>query len=118
MPGPPPRVAHAEDPRAVARRWLDSRWDGVIVLDQTDNPVGELDRDATAGDGRVGDRARPLEALIGADRTLYDAFSQMLIHQASWVAVVDGDGFRGVLTPESFVAAIQRVPAELESARP
>jgi len=112
-----PPVVHAEDSLADARRLLDSRWDRVIVLDRTDKPVGELDRDATAGDGRVADRARPLEAFIGADRTLYDAFSQMLIHQASWVAVVDGDRFRGVLTPESFVAAIQRVPAELEGAR-
>jgi len=112
-----PPVVHAEDSLADARRLLDSRWDRVIVLDRNDKPVGELDRDAAAGDGGVGDRARPLEAVIGADRTLYDAFSQMLIHQASWVAVVDGDRFRGVLTPESFVAAIQRVPAELEGAR-
>jgi osmoprotectant transport system ATP-binding protein len=89
----------------------------VVVLDRPDNPVGELDRDLADGDGRVADRARPLDAIIGADRTLFDAFSQMLIHQASWVAVVDGDRFRGVLTPQSFVAAIQRVPAELEGAR-
>ncbi|TME83151.1 MAG: CBS domain-containing protein, partial [Chloroflexi bacterium] len=115
LEGPP--VVHADDSLAEARRVLDSRWDRIIVLDGNDKPVGELDRDASAGDGRVGDRARPLEALIGANRTLYDAFSQMLIHQASWVAVVDGDRFRGVLTPESFVAAIQRVPAELEGAR-
>jgi hypothetical protein len=40
----------------------------------------------------------------------------MPIHQARWVAVVDRDRFRGVLAPESFVAAIQRVPAELEGA--
>jgi osmoprotectant transport system ATP-binding protein len=112
-----PPVVHADDPLAEARRVLDSRWDRVIVLDRNDKPVGELDRDRASGEGRVGDRARPLEALIGADRTLYDAFSQMLIHQASWVAVVDGDRFRGVLTPQSFVAAIQRVPAELEGAR-
>src|SRR5438067_13578866 len=112
-----PPVVHAEDSLADARRLLDSRWDRVIVLDRNDKPVGELDRDAAAGDGGVGDRARPLEAVIGADRTLYDAFSQMLIHQASWLAVVAGDLFRGVLTPESFVAAIQRVPAELEGAR-
>src|SRR5439155_1723338 len=92
-----PPVVHADDSLADARRVLDSRWTRVVVLDRNDKPVGELDRDATAGDGRVGDRARPLEALIGADRTLYDAFSQMLIHQASWVAVVDGDRFRGVL---------------------
>jgi osmoprotectant transport system ATP-binding protein len=112
-----PPVVHADDSLADARRVLDSRWARVIVLDRNDKPVGELDRDLADGEGRVGDRARPLDAIIGADRTLYDAFSQMLIHQASWVAVVDGDRFRGVLTPQSFVAAIQRVPAELEGAR-
>ena len=112
-----PPVVHADDSLAAARGVLDSRWDRVIVLDHSDKPVGELDRSQAAGDGRVGDRARPFDAIIGADRTLYDAFSQMLIHQAIWVAVVDGDRFRGVLTPQSFVAAIQRVPAELEGAR-
>jgi osmoprotectant transport system ATP-binding protein len=112
-----PPVVHADDSLADARRVLDSRWTRVIVLDRNEKPVAELDRELADGDGRVGDRARPLEAVIGADRTLYDAFSQMLIHQASWVAVVDGDRFRGVLTPQSFVAAIQRVPAELEGAR-
>jgi len=112
-----PPVVHADDSLADARRVLDSRWTRVIVLDRNSKPVGELDRDLADGDGRVGDRARPLEAIIGADRTLFDAFSQMLIHQATWVAVVDGDQFRGVLTPQSFVAAIQRVPAELEGAR-
>jgi CBS domain-containing protein len=48
------------------------------------------------------------DARAPADRTLYDAFSQMLIHQATSVAVVDANRFRGVLTPESFVAAIRR----------
>src|SRR6266849_3241776 len=112
-----PPVVHADDSLADARRVLDSRWPRVVVLDRNDKPVGELDRDLAAGDGRVGDRARPLDAIISGDRTLFDAFSQRLIHQASWVAVVDGDRFRGVLTPQSFVAAIQRVPAELEGAR-
>src|SRR3989441_5124417 len=77
-----PPVVHADDPLADARRVLDTRWERVIVLDRNEKPVGELDRDSTVGDGLVGDRARPLEAVIGADRTLYDAFSQMLIHQA------------------------------------
>src|SRR5438874_3677579 len=112
-----PPIVRVDESLAAGRSRVDSQWRRVVVLDRNDGRVGERDRDATAGDGRVGDRARPLEVLIGADRTLYDAFSQMLIHQASWVAVVDGDRFRGVLTPESCVAAIQRVPAELEGAR-
>src|SRR5438105_4396145 len=112
-----PPVIHLDDALAEARRQLDGRWRRAIVLDRDDRPVAELDRDRADGDGRVGDRARPLDATISADRTLYDAFSQMLIHQAVWVAVVDGSRFRGVLTPESFVAAIQRVPAAVEGAR-
>jgi osmoprotectant transport system ATP-binding protein len=112
-----PPVVHADDSLAEARAVLDSRWTRVVVVDRSGKPVGELDREGATGDGRVGDRARPLDAIVAADRTLYDAFSQMLIHQADWVAVVDGDQFRGVLTPQSFVAAIQRVPAELEGAR-
>src|SRR5438552_210864 len=115
LEGPP--VVHADDSLAEARRVLDSRWERVIVLDGNGKPAGELTKDDADGDGRVADRARPFDAIIGGDRTLYDAFSQMLIHQATWVAVVDGDQFRGVLTPQSFVAAIQRVPAELEGAR-
>jgi osmoprotectant transport system ATP-binding protein len=54
---------------------------------------------------------------IPADRTLFDAFSEMLIHHAASIAVVDGDRVLGVLTPTSFVAAIRRVPAEMEGAR-
>ena len=112
-----PPVVHADDSLVDARRVLDSQWTRVIVIDRNGKPVGELDRDQADGDGRVEDRARPLDAIVAADRTLYDAFSQMLIHQANWVAVVDGDRFCGVLTPQSFVAAIQRVPAELEGVR-
>ena len=112
-----PPVVHADDSLSDARRLLDSRWDRAVVLDGNGKPVGELAKEGADGDGLVADRARPFDAIIGADRTLFDAFSQMLIHQATWVAVVDGDQFRGVLTPQSFVAAIQRVPAELEGAR-
>ena len=112
-----PPVVHLDDSLAQARQRLDSRWRRAIVLDGAERPVGELDRDRADGDGRVGDHAQPLDATISADRTLYDAFSQMLIHQAIWVAVLDGSRFCGVLTPESFVAAIQRVPAEAEGAR-
>jgi len=112
-----PPAVHADDSLADARRAFDGRWTKVVIVDRSGKPAGELDRDQADGDGQVADRARPLDATISADRTLYDAFSQMLIHQATWVAVVDGDRFRGVLTPQSFVAAIQRVPAELEGAR-
>src|SRR3979411_606296 len=64
-----PPVVHPDDSLADARRALDSRWTRGIVLDRDGKPVGELDRDQADGDGRVGDRARPFDAVIGADRT-------------------------------------------------
>ena len=109
-----PPVVHPEDSLDRARAAIDGRWNRLLVLDDKQRPIGELERSRIEGEGRVADRLQPLEAIVGADRTLYDAFSQMLIHHASWVAIVDNDRFRGVLTPEAFVAAIQRVPAERE----
>ena len=109
-----PPVVHPDDSLAVAKSKLDSRWNRLVVLDPNDRPVGELDRSRVDGDGRVADRVQPLDAVVSSDRTLYDAFSQMLIHHATWVAVVDGERFAGVLTPSSFVAEIQRLPAEME----
>ncbi|HEY9288488.1 MAG TPA: ATP-binding cassette domain-containing protein [Candidatus Dormibacteraeota bacterium] len=111
-----PPLVHPSDSLERARQLLDGRWNRALVLDDKERPVGELEKEAADGQGAVADRLQPLEAVVGADRTLYDAFSQMLIHHASWVAIVDRDRFRGVLTPEAFVAAIQRVPAEREGA--
>src|SRR5436190_4157038 len=111
-----PPIVHPDESLADARSRLDRKWTRLIVLDRDGRPVGELDGSQIEGNGAVSERARPLDATVPADRTLYDAFSQMLIHQANWVAVVDGDRFYGVLTPASFVAAIQRVPAEVEGA--
>ena len=42
------------------------------------------------------------------DATLKTAFSTMLQLEAGWVAVLDGDRFLGVLTPESLHAALRR----------
>src|SRR5919204_315295 len=112
-----PPVVHIDDSLAQARSRLDSQWRRLVVLDGNDRLVGELERDRAQGDGVVRDRVKPIDATVAADRNLYDAFSQMLIRHADWVAVLDGDRFKGVLTPASFVAAIQRVPAELEGAR-
>ena len=111
-----PPVVQPDDSLARARTVADGQWRRLLVVGPDGRPVGELDRERIDGDGQVRDRLEPLDAVVQADRTLYDAFSQMLIHHATWVAVVDGDRFCGVLTPASFVAAIQRVPAEVEGA--
>jgi osmoprotectant transport system ATP-binding protein len=112
-----PPIVRDNESLAEARSRLDSQWRRVVVLDRNDRLLGELDREGAQGEGSVRDRLRPIDATVGADRNLYDAFSQMLIRHAGWVAVLDGDRFCGVLTPASFVAAIQRVPAEMEGAQ-
>src|SRR5438105_6300811 len=65
-----PPVVHAEHSLADARRVLDRRWRQVIVLGQTDQPVGERDPGARAGYGPGAKRARRLQSLFGADRTV------------------------------------------------
>jgi len=112
-----PPIVRVDESLAGARSRVDSQWRRVVVLDRNDRLVGELDREGAQGEASVRDRLRPIDATVGADQNLYDAFSQMLIHHADWVAVLDGDRFCGILTPASFVAAIQRVPAEMEGAR-
>ncbi|MEO6796244.1 MAG: ATP-binding cassette domain-containing protein [Candidatus Dormibacter sp.] len=111
-----PPVVHLDDSLAEARRLFDPGHVRVVVLDADERVYGELDRDRAAGEGRVRDRASPMDAKVAADRTLFDAFSQMLIHRANWVAVIDGDRLVGVLTPDAFLRAIRQVPAELEGA--
>jgi osmoprotectant transport system ATP-binding protein len=112
-----PPIAHPNDALSAVRASMDGRWSRAIVLDPEERPVGELEQAGMEGDGPVGQRFQPLDAIVGADRTLYDAFSQMLIHHASWVAVVEQGRYRGVLTAQAFVRAIQRLPAEMEGAK-
>src|SRR5256714_379832 len=112
-----PPIVPVDESLAGARSRVDSQWRRVVVLDRNDRLVGELDREGTQGEPSARDRLRPIDATVGADRNLYDAFSQMLIHHADWVAVLDGDRFSGILTPSSFVAAIPRVPGGIEGAR-
>jgi osmoprotectant transport system ATP-binding protein len=109
-----PPVVHPQDSLSAARSRLDGRWKGLMVLDDGERPIGELDRNRTDGDGLVRDQLQPLDAVVQSTGTLYDAFSQMLIHHARWVAVVDQERYCGVLTPQAFVAEIQRLPAEVE----
>ncbi|WCO67191.1 betaine/proline/choline family ABC transporter ATP-binding protein [Iamia majanohamensis] len=92
-------------PLAEARRRLDDAgWVHAPVVDDG-RLVGVLRRSATEGDaaaGRtVGDAAVALDARVGEDHTLKDAFAALLLDDAGWVAVVDGDEtLLGVLSAE------------------
>ena len=107
-----PPVVSVDATLADARRSMDAdgaRW--AIVLDEAGHLHGYLDRARAGdgdGDGAVAGRARRMEAWVPVGATLKDAFSVMLLHDAGWVAVLDGDRFLGVLTPDSLHAALRK----------
>jgi osmoprotectant transport system ATP-binding protein len=49
-----------------------------------------------------------IEAWVSLDDPLEAALAAMLLTEAGWVAVLDGDRFVGVLTPESVYRALRR----------
>jgi len=104
-----PPVVHVEDGLADARSAMQqagARW--AVVLDDDGSLHGWLSVERASGAGTVGTTARRMEAWVPADASLKSAFATMLQHEAGWVAVLDGDRFLGVLTPESLHAALRR----------
>jgi len=104
-----PPVVHVDDRMADVRAALeraDARW--AVVLDSAEHLLGWLSAERATGSGTVGAAARRMEAWVPADASLKAAFATMLQHEAGWVAVLDGDRFLGVLTPESLHAALRR----------
>ncbi len=102
-------MVHLDDSLAQARESMakaDARW--AVVLDADGGLHGWLSRDGAAGDGRVNDHTHRMQAWMPVGATLKQAFSVMLQQDAGWVAVLDGDRFLGVLTPESLHAALRR----------
>jgi osmoprotectant transport system ATP-binding protein len=104
-----PPVVHVDDDLADARAALQragARW--AVVLDDHQALHGWISAERATGSGRVRDAGRRMEAWVPIDATLKTAFSTMLQLEAGWVAVLDGDRFCGVLTPESLHAALRR----------
>ena len=104
-----PPVVHETETLAQARAALSAagaRW--AVVLDDDGRLHGWLSADRAAGAGTVRSAARRMEAWVPVGATLKTAFSTMLQLEAGWVAVLDGDRFLGVLTPESLHAALRR----------
>ena len=95
---------------AEARRRLDGVGERLaVVLDGMGRLRGYLHRERAGGDGRVEDRLRRLQAWVRASNTLKDAFGEVLLYDAGWVAVLDDDDrFLGVLTPDTLYGASRR----------
>jgi osmoprotectant transport system ATP-binding protein len=103
-----PPVVYVDSSLVDARRSMDgagARY--AIVLDAAEALHGYLDRRRADGEGVVADRARRLPAWVPAGATLKDALAEMLLHDAGWIAVLDGARYLGVITPETILAAMQ-----------
>jgi osmoprotectant transport system ATP-binding protein len=103
-----PPVVHLRDPLATAGarlREADSRWG--VVLDDDETLHGWLPLSATDRAGTVADAARRMEAWVPAGASLKQALSEMLQHDAGWVAVLDGARYLGVLTPATLHEALR-----------
>jgi len=104
-----PPVVHVDDGLADARSALDhagARW--AVVLDDQQRLHGWISAERAVGAGTVRSAGKRMEAWVPVDATLKTAFATMLQLEAGWVAVLDGDRFCGVLTPESLHAALRR----------
>jgi osmoprotectant transport system ATP-binding protein len=105
-----PPVVHVSDGLPKARGVLlktGARW--AVVLDDDERLHGWISAERASGEtGSVRDAVKRMEAWVPIDATLKTAFATMLQLEAGWVAVLDGDRFCGVLTPESLHAALRR----------
>jgi osmoprotectant transport system ATP-binding protein len=114
-----PPVVHLHDRLAESSASLKAagaRWG--VVLDDDENLHGWVAADE-AGDAQVADRARRMEAWVPVGTSLKAAFSEMLQHDAGWVAVLDGDRYLGVLTPATLHEALRRsVESDLQGLDP
>jgi osmoprotectant transport system ATP-binding protein len=114
-----PPVVHLDDrvaDAASALRAADARWG--VVLDDRDGLHGWVSATET-GDGTVAERARRMEAWVPVGSSLKAAFSEMLQHDAGWVAVLDGDRYLGVLTPSTLHEALRRsVESDVQGVAP
>jgi osmoprotectant transport system ATP-binding protein len=114
-----PPVVHLDDriaEAAAALRAADARWG--VVLDDKDGLHGWVSATET-GDGTVAQRARRMEAWVPVGSSLKAAFSEMLQHDAGWVAVLDGDRYLGVLTPSTLHEALRRsVESDVQGVAP
>jgi osmoprotectant transport system ATP-binding protein len=104
----PPTVlptASRADARAAIER---SGADWVAVVGSDGRLLGHVRRDQADGDGSVASRTERLEAWVSIEAPLEDALAAMLLTDVGWVAVLDGDRFLGVLTPESVYLTLRR----------
>jgi osmoprotectant transport system ATP-binding protein len=103
----PPMIAPSaslEAARAVMTR-DNTNW--LAVVDEAGALRGEITWEAATERGSVSEKARRVEAWIGADDSLEAALAATLLTESGRVAVVDGERFLGVLTPDAIHRALR-----------
>jgi osmoprotectant transport system ATP-binding protein len=103
----PPTIAPSaslEAARAVMTR-DNTNW--LAVVDEAGELRGEITWEAATERGSVSEKARRVEAWIGADDSLEAALAATLLTESGRVAVVDGERFLGVLTPDAIHRALR-----------
>ena len=96
-----PPVVSPDDTLDAAARAVDAastEW--AVVLDVDERLLGHVELSDLRAGGTLEARIRP-SVRVPVASTLRQALAEMLQHDAPWVAVVDGDHYLGVLTPDS-----------------
>jgi osmoprotectant transport system ATP-binding protein len=79
----------------------------VAVVDDAGTLQGSVHADEASGDGLAREHLHRIEAWIPVDAPLQDALAMTLLTDRGWVAVLDGDRFVGVLTPEAVYQSLR-----------
>ncbi len=79
----------------------------VAVVDADGRLRGHVRAANAAGGGTAGDRVERVESWVSTDDYLENALAAMLLTDYGWVAVVEGERFLGVLTPDAIYRALR-----------
>jgi osmoprotectant transport system ATP-binding protein len=105
-------MVHLDDELAAARSLLrdaGTRW--AVVLDAHEKLYGWIGVEETQGAGRIHDRAHRMQVQVPIGSPLKQALSEILQHDAGWVAVSDVSGggrILGVITPTRLHEVLRR----------
>ncbi len=83
----------------------DSRW--AVVVDEGTHLRGWIDLEP-GRTGSVEDNLVPFEVEVPLGTSLRAAFGEMLQHDVSWIPVIDGERYVGVITPNDLHATVRR----------
>jgi osmoprotectant transport system ATP-binding protein len=117
---PAPSAKEGDDANAARAKVAEAGYETLVVVDESDHPIGLLPVDRI-GDGTVdAARAEPLGAVGRPEMPLRDALSIMLSQTGSHLTVVDGDGrLAGLVSADLISAELAGAPdAEARAVEP